>query len=296
MDQVTRHRVAGALVAVAVAALALAACGSSPKSSGAGTDSATAPGADTTIVIGSDGSSTVVEIPSGTTPSGITPPRVDAGGGSAAVDSNGPPGSFAPGILSPSASTEVLVEVRTQSAAGPQQASIDHLTSVLRSVTGKPVNVASGPGISGGATSWSADELRSVADAGTAQGNGRAVIHLLFVHGSFSGDNSVLGIAVRGDAAAIFVDQVNASSTPLVGSGGIEAAVVTHEVGHLMGLVDLYLHTGRQDPDHPGHSTNPKSVMYWAVESNLVADLLQGGPPKDFDGADLADLQTIRNG
>jgi hypothetical protein len=100
---------------------------------------------------------------------------------------------------------------------------------------------------------------------------------------------------VRGDTAAVFVDQVNGASTPLVGSGGIESAVVTHEVGHLMGLVDLFLHTGRQDPDHPGHSTNPGSVMYWAVESNLVADLLQGGPPKDFDSADLADLQTIRS-
>ncbi|MEY2446638.1 MAG: hypothetical protein QOH79_114, partial [Acidimicrobiaceae bacterium] len=128
-----------------------------------------------------------------------------------------------------------------------------------------------------------------------AQGNGRAVIHLLFVHGSFGGDDSVLGVAVRGDTAAVFVDEVSAASTPLVGSAGIETAVVTHEVGHLMGLVDLLLHTGRQDPDHPGHSTNSKSVMYWAVESNLVADLLQGGPPKDFDSADLADLQTIRN-
>jgi hypothetical protein len=116
------------------------------------------------------------------------------------------------------------------------------------------------------------------------------------VHGSFGGDTGVLGVAARGDVAAIFTDQVKSASTPLVGSGGIETAVVTHEVGHLMGLVDLYLHTGRQDPDHPGHSTDTQSVMYWAVESNLVADLLQGGPPKDFDSADLADLQTIRNG
>jgi hypothetical protein len=228
------------------------------------------------------------------------PPATDAGGGGGAgptsIDATGPPGSFAPGILSPSFSSEVVVEIRTQSGAGPQQASLDHLTSVLRSVTGKTVNVAQGAAIDGGAKSWSADDLRSTGDAGMAQGNGRAVIHLLFVHGSFGGDTGVLGVAARGDVAAIFIDQVKSSSTPLVGSTGIETAVVTHEVGHLMGLVDLYLHTGRQDPDHPGHSTDTQSVMYWAVESNLVADLLQGGPPKDFDSADLADLQTIRNG
>jgi hypothetical protein len=238
-------------------------------------------------------------VPKDTTPGG-GPPATDAGGGGGAgptsIDATGPPGSFAPGILSPSFSSEVVVEIRTQSGAGPQQASLDHLTSVLRSVTGKTVNVVQGAAIDGGAKSWSADDLRSTGDAGMAQGNGRAVIHLLFVHGSFGGDTGVLGVAARGDVAAIFIDQVKSSSTPLVGSTGIETAVVTHEVGHLMGLVDLYLHTGRQDPDHPGHSTDTQSVMYWAVESNLVADLLQGGPPKDFDSADLADLQTIRNG
>jgi hypothetical protein len=189
----------------------------------------------------------------------------------------------------------VVVELRTQSGASPQQSSITHLESVLSSVTGKNVSVVQGAGIDGAAKSWSADELRAAGAAGAGQGGGRAVIHLLFVHGSFGGDDSVLGIAVRGDTAAVFVDEVQSSSTPLVGSSGIESAVVTHEVGHLLGLVDLFLHTGRQDPDHPGHSTDQNSVMYWAVESNLVADLLTGGPPKDFDNADLADLQTIRN-
>ncbi|MEY2404672.1 MAG: hypothetical protein QOD38_2223 [Acidimicrobiaceae bacterium] len=281
--------------------VALLACGGSSKpSQAASTDSAGQP-VETTIVIGPDGSSSVVVVPNDPQPAPSANCPAGAGcagagaGAAPSTDSNGPPGSFAPAILQPAESSEVVVEVRTQSGAAPQQASIDHLSSVLQSVTAKTVTVAQGPGVSGGATSWSADDLRSTADGGAAQGNGRAVIHLLFVHGSFGGDDSVLGVAVRGDTAAVFVDEVSAASTPLVGSAGIETAVVTHEVGHLMGLVDLLLHTGRQDPDHPGHSTNSKSVMYWAVESNLVADLLQGGPPKDFDSADLADLQTIRN-
>jgi hypothetical protein len=293
MAQVTKHRLTGALLVL----LLLVACGGSSKSTSTQTSSTPGgPAVDTTIVIGPDGSSSVIEIPSDTKPPGTVPPTDRGSDGSGTIESNGPPGSFAPGILSPSASSEVVVEVRMQSGAGPKQASIDHLTSVLRNATGKPVNVANGPAIGGGATSWSGDDLRSTADAGTAQGHGRAVIHLLFVHGTLGGDDRVLGAAVRGDVAAVFIDQVNASSTPLVDANGIETAVVTHEVGHLMGLVDLYLHTGRQDPNHPGHSTNSQSVMYWAVESNLVADLLQGGPPKDFDSTDLADLQTIRNG
>jgi hypothetical protein len=36
--------------------------------------------------------------------------------------------------------------------------------------------------------------------------------------------------------------------------------------------------------------------MYWAVESGLVTQVLSGGPPRDFDDDDLADLAAIRNG
>jgi hypothetical protein len=299
MAHVFKLRTAGALLA-----LLLLACSDSSTTNGAAGSAATDASASeqTTIVIGDDGSSSVVQVPGGTTPGTATsttqcsPEQGCVGGSAAALDANGSPGSFAPALLLPTYASEIVVEVRTQSGADAQQASLDHLTSVLRSVSGKTVTVTHGPAVGGGAKGWSGDELRSTADGGAAQTIDRAVIHLLFLHGSYADDDSVLGVAVRGDVAAVFVDQVANASTPLIGSSGIETAVVTHEVGHLLGLVDLYLHTGRQDAQHPGHSANRDSVMYWAVESNVVADLLQGGPPDEFDSADLADLETIRNG
>jgi hypothetical protein len=36
--------------------------------------------------------------------------------------------------------------------------------------------------------------------------------------------------------------------------------------------------------------------MYWAVESSLVGQVLNGPPPREFDAADLADLDALRNG
>jgi hypothetical protein len=69
--------------------------------------------------------------------------------------------------------------------------------------------------------------------------------------------------------------------------------VATHELGHLLGLVDLVLDTGREDPEHPGHSRSRDSVMFWAVESDLIGSLLGGGPPTVFDAADRADLVAI---
>lgn len=210
---------------------------------------------------------------------------------------SGPPGSAAPLYLRPQPATSIVLEVSSADGAAPDQATLDHVTAVLRDASGKPVSVRAG-GAPPGYDAWTADDVRAAADATSVvpQGGDRAVMHLLFVHGRWADDDKVLGISVRGDVAAIFEDQIDGAADPLVGPGAIEVSVTTHEVGHLLGLVDLYLNTGRDDPQHPGHSTNKASVMYWAVESTLVTDLLTGGPPRDLDDADRADLAAIRGG
>jgi hypothetical protein len=165
-------------------------------------------------------------------------------------------------------------------------------------VSDKPVDVRPVRSLPGGAKAWTADDLRATADATSTvgQGGGRAVLHLLQVHGTFEGSEEVLGVAVRGDVIAFFPDSIEGSATPLVSAAAVEDAVVLHELGHVLGLVDLARNTGRADPDHPGHSRNTHSVMYWAVESSLVGQVLNGAPPKDFDGDDLADLAALRSG
>ena len=221
---------------------------------------------------------------------------------SLAETAGGPPGAFARTILRPAPATAVVLERLEQSGAAPRQATIDHLVSVVGRETAKPVRVDGPVALSGGARDWKADEIRALADAqgqakqGGSQAGSQAVVRLLFLKGTFEGNDQVLGVAVRGDVVAIFTDQVTASATPLVGRSLIERAVVTHEMGHTLGLVDLVLQTGREDRDHPGHSTNQGSVMYWAVESSLVGQVLNGGPPDDFDDADRADLAALRGG
>jgi hypothetical protein len=224
----------------------------------------------------------------------VTPTTAAPGDGLVAT---GPPGSFAPAFLRPGRGDRIVVEVATQAGAEPQGSTLDHVTEVLAQVSQKQVTLA-GAGTPPADDSWTSAEIRAAFDAvaATAQDDRAAVLRLMFVHGRFAEDDNVLGVAVRGDAAAIFVDGMDEAATPLVGAGAIEVATTTHEVGHLLGLVDLVLDTGRADPEHPGHSSNEDSVMYWAVESTLVTDLLAGGPPRNFDGDDLADLARIRSG
>lgn len=225
------------------------------------------------------------------------PPAAPQAGDAALEGADGPPGAFARTVLRPEPATTVVFERMQQQGAEPRAASVDHATSVLRSVTGKAVESPAPIAVPGEARDWSGDAIRGTAARLTkAEGRGRAVLHVLFLRGTFNGSRQVLGVAVEGDVLAVFSDSVAAAATPVVSAATLEDAVLMHELGHLLGLVDLARNTGRADPEHPGHSKNRGSVMYWAVESSLVTQVLQGGPPRDFDRDDLADLRALREG
>lgn len=217
------------------------------------------------------------------------------------------PGAFARTLLRPQPATRIVIELQVQAGAEPRQTSIDHLLAVLREESRKQVVLGERVTLPASDSRTTADEIRSWADtyAKAQQGADQAVLRVLFLKGEFHQPTpdtrdedgaDALGVAVRGDTMAIFKDTVNASASPLVSATVIEDAVTTHELGHLLGLVDIVLRTGRQDPEHEGHSRNPDSVMYWAVEVGLV-EQVRGGPPSTrFDSDDKNDLAAIRNG
>lgn len=255
---------------------------------------------------GDNGATPTTKAPSGgtsTTARGSSNTTRPTGGGATGTPAESPdsgarrgPGAFARTILRPEPATRIVVEVLAQQGAAPRQGTVDHLRQVLAEVSGKPVSITAPIDLPATEGRMNDDEIRAMADRyGSPQSSGQAVVHLLFLRGRYE-EEGVLGVAVRGDTAAIFSDTVRSASTPLVGPAAIEDAVTTHEVGHLLGLVDIVLKTGREDPEHPGHSRSRDSVMYWAVEASIVAQVLDGPPPRNFDNADKADLAAIRNG
>jgi hypothetical protein len=198
----------------------------------------------------------------------------------------GPPGAAAARFLR--GSTPLRLQVLVQEGASIRAGTVDHLLAVFRSVSSRPISVAQSA-LASDRRTWSDDEVRIA-------GRGPADLRMLLLRGASATGDDVLGVTVQEDVVAVFPDRVRDASGPLIGGAALERAVTTHELGHVLGLVDLVLATGRADPDHPGHSRNPGSVMYWAIESDLVGSVLTGGPPTEFDADDRADLQRIRAG
>ncbi len=290
-------------------ALLAAACGGGSEGAGPGR-----PDASTTTGAGAPPAGGIDDPTSTTTTGGGGPPVTadgladDGGQPPSATDGSeegnvlpvgsGRVGQLGPALLRPGRGDRVVVEVRAQAGASPRGETLDHLVDVLRSASGKEVGVDGVDQLLGTGKDWSARDIVDAAASMAQIESGRAqvVLRLLFLRGTFEGDTGVLGVAVAGDVAAVFVDQIDSAAGLLVDPAVVEDAVSVHEVGHLLGLVDLVLGTGRGDPDHPGHSRNRRSVMYWQVESDLVVQLLEGGIPRDFDSDDRAELAAIRAG
>lgn len=203
-------------------------------------------------------------------------------------------------ILRGSPARRLVIEITYVSGRKPSQDSIDHLVSILRRETVKNDGIITtfDDPIPAGRDSYSLKDLadlearyRRLHSSGSV-----ATIWIASLNGSYAGGSGVLGLAYHATAAAIFEDQIQDAATLFISAGAIERSVITHEMGHLLGLINIGYQSAsdHEDPQHPHHSKYKTSVMYWAIEDMSIAAILSGGPPDDFDQYDRADLAALR--
>lgn len=110
-------------------------------------------------------------------------------------------------------------------------------------------------------------------------------------------DNSkVLGIAYRNTSMALFQKTIHSLS------GGInqpersklETVVLNHEVGHILGLVNVGspMETFHQDETHGKHCNNTTCLMHYTVETGNVISNILGGNLPELDENCLQDLKA----
>jgi hypothetical protein len=205
-------------------------------------------------------------------------------------------------LLRASPAKRLVVEIASVAGREPSQQATDHLTTILRRESDKPngVAVVAGARLPGDRDSYSLNDLVSLEQHyRRVHSSGDTVaVWIAALNGQYAGDSSTLGVAFRATAFVLFEDQIDQAANVFVSAAPIERAVITHEMGHLLALVNIGYrsHYDHEDPEHPHHSRYQTSVMYWAIEDTSISSILRGGPPDDFDQYDRADLALLRSG
>lgn len=227
-------------------------------------------------------------------------------------------GSAAKEILDPRERAKLVVEVDFPQGYGMNAEARTVLRNTLVEVSGRAagaISIVEEPEIPvEAARKYSVEDIvkleQTYRDRHTS--GDTVVLYVLYVAGGYSaddGDSRVLGVAYRGTSVAIMKGNIqDGTRGGLLGTAPeeryVERAVLVHELGHALGLVNLGTPMQRPHEDTQngaageGHSSNTQSVMYYTVDtSDILANVISGGAniPYRFDADDRADLKALRD-
>jgi predicted Zn-dependent protease len=203
-----------------------------------------------------------------------------------------PIGAAAREILSAQHFQTLEVEIQYMVGFEPTEELVGSIKTFLEEVTNKPggVNIflsAIAPLNQG---SYTIQDIRKIEDENrNAYNAGRTFgLYILFLDGYSAedrGTNFTFGLVHRSSSVAMFGRRVREQAAQSgVSRALLENTVTRHEIGHLMGLVNVgsEMQEHHEDPNHGGHCDNSGCLMYWAVETSNLLNVLGGQvPPLD---------------
>lgn len=212
---------------------------------------------------------------------------------------NRPVGASAKELLTAGTYQSLKLEILYMTGYAPDAAALSHLQSTLETLLNKP----SGISIITTEVPPSSKPVLSINDIievekynRTAFSSGSQLgVCMVYTNGSYT-DAATLGVAYRNTSVAIFGKKIqeNSGSIGQPGRTKLEATVFEHEMGHLLGLVDLGspMQTGHKDGQHGNHCNNNNCLMHYSAETTDILGFLITGNIPSFDSNCRADLQA----
>jgi hypothetical protein len=208
-------------------------------------------------------------------------------------------GASANEILSDAGYTSIKIEIQYMPGYAPDAAAVAHAQSFLSglvnkqdgvTIVTKEIPASSNQTLSSSAIREIEQKNRTVFTSGN-----QIALYVLYTNGGFT-DANTLGVAYRNTSVALMGKKIHDNS------GGIgqasrtktEATVLEHELGHLLGLVNLGspMQTNHQDNAHGSHCNNTSCLMYYASETSDILGFLITGNIPTLDANCRADLSA----
>lgn len=208
-------------------------------------------------------------------------------------------GASARELLSAETYTSLKIEIQYMAGFAPDKDALYYLQNFLEQRLHKPRGIH----IVLREIAPVADTVLTIRDAveierknRTAFTNGKQLaVYFLYTNGLYTNDK-IFGMAYRNTSAVIFGKNIhNYSGT--IGKPGrtkLEATVLLHEMGHLLGLAGkgTPMLTNHLDENHVSHCKNRKCLMYYGVGTEDKFGYLIKGNIPDLDEDCLADLNA----
>jgi hypothetical protein len=206
-------------------------------------------------------------------------------------------GASANELLSATKYTSLKVEIQYMPGFAPDAGAITHLQSFLSSQLNKPggITIVTKEIPAASSTTLTADQVHAIEKGNrTVFTDGNSLgVYVLYTNGTYS-ENNVLGVAYRNTSAALFGKKIrdNSGGIGQANRTKLEATVLEHEVGHLLGLVDVGTAMQTQHKANGNHCSTQSCLMFHAAETTDILGFLVTGNIPSLDAACVADLRA----
>ncbi|MGK7391169.1 MAG: peptidase [Candidatus Cyclobacteriaceae bacterium M2_1C_046] len=222
-----------------------------------------------------------------------------------AIPSNSlPVGATANELLAADQFDKLVVEIQYPQGYAPPAGSIDDMKNFLNKFLNKPGGIE----VIANEITVPANNVYSLSEVMSVEANNRTqfneestmAIYLFLADGDYDqneGNARVLGIAYQNTSMALFQKSIQDLSGGVTQPSErlLTSTVLQHEIGHLLGLVNVGtpMVTEHQDESHGKHCDDSNCLMYWSVSTGNVVDNIVGfSSPPDLDSQCKADLKA----
>ena len=202
-------------------------------------------------------------------------------------------------LLSSGTYKSLKIEIQYMTGYAPDGGAINHLQTVLNAFLNKPsgITIVTKEISASSSATLTIDQVRTIEEQNrTVFTSGDQLgVYILYTNGYFT-DNNVLGAAYRNTSLVIFGKNARDNSGGLgqTSHTKLEATVMEHEFGHILGLVGIGspMQTNHKDPSHGNHCTDTGCLMYYAADTKDILGFLLTGSVPSFDANCTADLHA----